>query len=77
MRFPSRWQFDPGTTLAMTLEIAGTRERARIEAVVAGCEKAGERLWVVTVLFLESPEELEKIRNPKREILEGLSGTVV
>lgn len=58
MSFPSRWQFNPGTTLALTLEICGTRERARAEGVVVGCEPAGEKLWSVTVLFLDTPSEL-------------------
>ncbi len=66
--FPSRWQFDPGTTLALTLEIRGTGERARAEGVVAWCERIGERLWSVTVLFLENPAEMAKIRNSKPEI---------
>ncbi len=68
MSFPSRWQFDPGTTLAMTLEICGTGERARVEGVVVGCEVAGERLWSVTVLFIGTPGGLGKIRNPKIEV---------
>lgn len=54
MSFPSRWQFDPGMTLAMTLELCGERER--VEGVVVGCERRGERLWEVTVLFLEAAE---------------------
>ena len=62
MRFPSRWQFSPGTTLAMTLEICGTEERARVEGVVVECEKTGERLWAVTLLFLGIDGELAKIR---------------
>jgi len=77
MSFPSRWQFDPGTTLAMTLEICGTGERARVEGVVAGCEKAGEMLWSVTVLFLETPVGLGKICNSKLEIRGDLSGAPV
>ena len=68
MYFPSRWQFDSGTALAMTLEICGTQERARVQGVVVGCEKKGERLWSVTVLFLEAPAGLAKIRNSKIEI---------
>ena len=67
MCFPSRWQFEPGTALAMTLEIGGTEERARVECLVVGCEKTGERLWAVTVLFLEVPLGLAKIRNSKLE----------
>jgi hypothetical protein len=74
MSFPSRWQFETGTTLAMTLEICGTRERAGVEGIVVGCEKIGERLWSVTVLFLETPVGLAKIRNPKPEIREDFSG---
>jgi len=62
MCFPSRWQFDPGTTLAMTLEICDTGERARAEGVVVACERVGERLWAVTLLFLEAPQGLSKIR---------------
>jgi len=54
MTFPSRWRFDPGTTLAMTLEICGTGERTRAEAVVIDCEQKAERLWIITVLFLEA-----------------------
>jgi len=68
MCFPSRWQFSPGTTLAMTLELCGTEERARVEGVVAECVKKGERLWLVTLLFLEIPGELAKIRGAKLEI---------
>jgi hypothetical protein len=65
--FPSRWQFDPGTTLALTLEISGTGERGRAEGVVAGCEQVGERLWAVTVVFLDAPADMEKIRDSKLE----------
>ena len=74
MSFPSRWQFDPGTTLAMTMEICGTGERASTEGIVVGCEKMGERLWSVTVLFLETPAGLAKIRDSKIEIQEDFSG---
>jgi hypothetical protein len=63
--FPSRWRFDPGTTLALTLEICESGERAHAEGLVAGCEKVGEKLWSVTVVFLEAPEEIEKLRNSK------------
>ena len=66
--FPSRWQFEPGTTLAMTLEICGTEEKARAEGVVAACEPIGERLWSVTLVFLETPAGMGKIRNWKLEI---------
>jgi hypothetical protein len=63
--FPSRWQFDPGTILALTLEISGTGERARAEGIVAWCAQAGERLWSVMVIFLETPADMAKIRNSK------------
>src|SRR5580704_8677747 len=63
MRFPSRWCFDPGTTLAMTLEICGSGDRMRVEAVVAGCEKVDSRLWAVTVLFLNTPLGFGKVRD--------------
>jgi len=68
MCFPSRWEFELGTVLAMTLEICGTGERARVEGVVAACEKTGKRMWSVTVAFLETPVDLAKIRNPKLQI---------
>jgi len=68
MCFPSRWQFEPGTILGLTLEISGSRERARVEGVVAGCEKVGDRLWSVMVLFLETPTDMAKIRNMNLEI---------
>jgi hypothetical protein len=77
MRFPSRWQFDPGTTLAMTLEISDSGERAKVEGVVAGCEQAGERLWIVTVLFIETPEGLGKIRDAGCGNREDFSGTLL
>ena len=66
--FPSRWQFDPGTTLAMTLEICESGERERAEAVVVGCEQIGERLWSVTVLFLETAASMAKFRQSKLDI---------
>jgi hypothetical protein len=75
--FPSRWQFEPGTTLALTLEICGTGERVRAEGVVAGCEKAGERLWSVMVLFLETPSDMAKIKNSKLEIRGDISETLL
>ena len=77
MSFPSRWQFAPGTTLAMTLEICGTEERVRVEGVVVECEKTALRLWAVMVLFLEPPAGLWKIRNSKREIRGDLSGMLL
>jgi hypothetical protein len=77
MSFPSRWQFDPGTTLAITLEICGTRDRVRVEGVVVGCEKTAERMWSVTLLFLETPAGLGIIRKSEHEIRADLSGTPV
>ena len=77
MRFPSRWQFDPGTTLAMTLEISETGERAKVEGVVAGCEKAGEKLWIVTMLFIETPEGLAKIQEASCGNRKDFSGTLL
>ncbi len=74
MRFPSRWRFNPGTVLAMTLEICETGERMRAEGVVAGCEKAGERLWEVTVLFLDSPVGLANIRGKRVRMSKRLPG---
>ena len=75
--FPSRWSFDPGTILALTLEICGTGERARAEGVVAWCEPAGERLWAVTVLFLENPADMAKIRNSKLTFRDDFRGTLL
>ena len=75
--FPSRWQFDPGTTLALTLEVSGTGERAQAEGVVAGCEQVGERLWSVTVLFLDTPADMAKIRNSKLTIRDDFRGTLL
>ncbi len=66
--FPSRWQFHPGTILALTLEISGTGERARAEGIVAWCEQVDERLWSVMVLFLEPPADMAKIRNSNRKL---------
>ncbi len=63
--FPSRWEFEPGTTLALTLEICCTGERARAEGVVASCDQVGKRLWSVTVLFLDTSADMSKIRNSK------------
>jgi len=77
MRFPSRWQFQPGTTLAMTLEIAGTTTRAQVEGVVVECEKTGVRMWEVTVLFLEKPAGLGKLHGAKMEIREGIGGPLL
>jgi hypothetical protein len=61
--FPSRWQFDPGTTLALTLEICGSGERARAQGIVAWCEQIGDRLWSITVLFLDTPADIAKFRH--------------
>jgi hypothetical protein len=73
MSFPSRWRFDLGTTLALTLEICGTQDRARAEGVVVGCEPVSERLWSVTVFFVDAPAGLGKIRYPKIEVNGDLS----
>jgi len=75
--FPSRWQFEPGTTLALTLEICESGERAHAEGVVAGCEQIGEKLWSVIVVFLEAPADMEKIRNSKLEILQDFRGILL
>ena len=72
--FPSRWQFDPGTTLALTLEVCGTGERAHAQGVVAGCEPAGERLWSVTVVFLDIPAAMAKLPDSEFEIRGDFSG---
>lgn len=77
MCFPSRWRFDDGTTLALTLEICGTEERARVEGIVVGCEKRGERLWAVTVLFLEIPAGLAKIRNSKLALRDAFADSLL
>jgi hypothetical protein len=77
MCFPSRWQFDPGTTLALTLEICGTGEREQAEGVVASCEKVGERMWSVTVVFLAPRAKVAKIRNPKTEAVGDMGGTLL
>ena len=77
MCFPSRWQFDPGTTLALTLEICGTGEREQAEGVVAGCEKAGERMWRVTVVFLTPPAKAAKIRSAKTEVVGDTGGPLL
>ena len=73
MCFPSRWRFEPGTALALTLEISGRGERVRTEGVVVGCEPAGEKLWSVTLLFLDGPSELANLQNPKATIRDNLS----
>jgi hypothetical protein len=75
--FPSRWHFEPGTTLALTLEICESGERAHAEGVVAGCEQVGEKLWSVIVVFLEVPADMEKIRNSKLEILQDFRGILL
>jgi hypothetical protein len=68
MCFPSRWQFEPGVTLGLTLEICGTGERARVEAVVACCDKIADRLWAITILFLEKPSALTSLKPSDPEI---------
>jgi len=75
--FPSRWRFDAGTTLSLTLEICGTQERARAEGVVAMCEPIGERLWAVTVVFLETPAGSGFLGNTKKSTPEALARTPV
>jgi hypothetical protein len=44
---------------------------------VAGCEQVGERLWSVTVVFLETPEEMAKIRNSKVEFRGDFRGSLL
>ena len=61
----------------MTLEICGTEDRARVEGVVVGCEKTGERLWAVTLLFLETPAGLAKIRNSKVAVRGDFGGALL
>ena len=68
MCFPSRWQFEPGATLGLTLEICGSGERAKVEALVAGCEKLADRLWSVTVLFLGKPCGVANINQSQPQI---------
>jgi len=77
MCFPSRWQFTAGTSLAMTLEICVSGERVRAEGMVVACDPIGERLWAVTLMFLEKPAELGKIRGSKVEMPEDMDGTAV
>lgn len=77
MSFPSRWQFTSGTTLAMTLDICGGETRVRTEGVVVGCEQIGERLWSVTMMFLETPINLAKIAGSKIEARGALGGTLL
>jgi hypothetical protein len=74
MCFPSRWQFDPGTTLAMTLEICGGGKKVRAEGVVVGCEATGERLWSVTLIFLDAPVGLQEFKDSKFEIRGEVGG---
>jgi hypothetical protein len=54
----------------MTLEISGTSERVRVEGVVVQCEPLGERLWSVTLLFLEAPADLVKIRTAELALVD-------
>jgi hypothetical protein len=68
MCFPSRWQFETGTALAMTLEICGTGEKAKAEGVVVGCERVEERLWSVTVLLLNTSADWAKIEEAKVDV---------
>jgi hypothetical protein len=74
MSFPSRWQFDPGTTLAMTLELCCGGKKARAEGVVVGCEPIGERLWSVTLMFLDAPVGLQEFKDSNLEIRGEVGG---
>jgi hypothetical protein len=77
MCFPSRWQFAPGTSLAMTLEISGTGQRVRAEGVVVACDAIGHRFWAVTLMFIDKPEGLGAARTLGADIREDLDGTPI
>lgn len=59
MCFQSRWQFEPGTQLAIVLSFNkpdGSKERLDAEATVASCQRAGPRCYDVVALFVDLPE---------------------
>lgn len=65
--FPSRWEFAPGAALELTLEIAGTGNRCKAQGIVVGCEPAHDRMWNITVLFLDPPTGLGNLRTTVTE----------
>src|SRR3989442_15327469 len=59
MHFKSRWQFDPGMQLAVTLccrNRAGHLVHVDAEGIVVDCECIASRRWRVTLRFLETPD---------------------
>jgi hypothetical protein len=60
MCFKSRWQFEPGTQLAVVLSCTGDGgecNRMDAEATVAACEPAGVGCYRVTALFVDLPDD--------------------
>ncbi len=61
MRFPSRWHFDIGTRLAVSLTHMDPRLglcRMVLESIVVWCEPKAGQGYESTLLFLELPDEL-------------------
>jgi hypothetical protein len=64
MRFQSRWHFEIGTQLAVSLAHMHPRLglcRMTLEGIVVWCEPRGGKCFESTLLFLELPDELRPI----------------
>jgi hypothetical protein len=79
--FKSRWQFVPGTQLAMVLSCPaadGRTGRVDAEVTVASCEPAGERCYEVIALFVDVPDDLQQaIRNVSEHLVRRPKVTTV
>ena len=64
MCFKSRWQFDLGAELAISLTYHDHHQklrRADLEGIIAGCEKVCRCCYQITLLFVELPGELQPV----------------
>jgi len=64
MCFKSRWQFDLGAELAISLTYQDDEtelQRAEIQGIIAGCEKICACCFQITLLFVDLPESMQPV----------------
>jgi len=64
MSFKSRWQFDLGAELAISLtyhDHEGQLQRGQLQGIIAGSEKVCRCCFQITLLFVDLPESMRPV----------------
>ena len=78
MCFKSRWQFELGTELAISLasnEGDGQFNRIHAQGTIVGCERVSPKCYQITLLFVDFPDELRPAIHAIASRLERASNT--